>query len=374
MGGRESTLNVCEYCGYSQSANFRQSCPRCHGCVASSMPESFASFAAVPDENVLKNVHVLPFEEDFTDEKDAISHEMLLNKYVMPYFIEEMPCQYIERGFEFSTSRKSFKVVACFPPKGIVTNKTRVHTLKFGGSERFVTRAHDIHQLSVVPSKASLRDGQPSPNMSLGAFLEDKTVNSGDIFFHGGVEYNVVSCIPPYGRVTGETVVTIDMSGPPLVDMVRLHMLPIFETLPNNEKAIGDRPGITEAQIVQRYCQPFFRGRNRILSQGQEVDIDGVSFFIRACEPSRGIITCQTQLYANGEPLRQEEIRARQLADDEKFARQLQEYENIFSELVGGFTSSKRRLVGLSIWWDVISNGEHHRRILALKKKKKKKK
>jgi hypothetical protein len=40
------------------------------------------------------------------------------------------------------------------------------------------------------------------------------------------------------------------------------------------------------------------------LSQRDELDIDGVTFRVCAAEPSAGIVTLDTVLFANGEPLR----------------------------------------------------------------------
>ena len=103
--------------------------------------------------------------------------------------------------------------------------------------------------------------------------------------------------------------------------MSRVHVLPIYESLPNNEK------DITAEQILRRYLQPHFLGRFQLVNKNDQLDIDGVTFRVQACEPDKGIVTSSTEIYAEGEPLRADDIRRQQEIEDEQMARRLQQQE-----------------------------------------------
>ena len=103
--------------------------------------------------------------------------------------------------------------------------------------------------------------------------------------------------------------------------MSRVHVLPIYESLPNNEKEISAE------QILRRYLQPYFLGRFQLVNKNDQLDIDGVTFRVQACEPDKGIVTSATEIYAEGEPLRADDIRRQQEIEDEQMARRLQQQE-----------------------------------------------
>lgn len=98
---------------------------------------------------------------------------------------------------------------------------------------------------------------------------EAKHIVEGDLFVYRGVQFKVVSCLPSNGVVTADTEVFT--TGPPLADIARLQIHPIFESQPNSEK------GWTGAQLFQKYLLPYFQGRFRYVKQGERIEIDGVS-------------------------------------------------------------------------------------------------
>ena len=106
------------------------------------------------------------------------------------------------------------------------------------------------------------------------------------------------------------------------MDVVRVHVLPVYESLPNNEKELSAE------QLLRRYLQPYFLGRFQLVSKNDQLDIDGVTFRVQACEPDKGIVTSATEIYAEGEPLRAEDIRRQQEIEDEQLARRLQQQED----------------------------------------------
>ena len=115
--------------------------------------------------------------------------------------------------------------------------------------------------------------------------------------------------------------VALSVSGHPIADVSRVHVLPIYESLPNNEKELSAE------QLLRRYLQPYFLGRFQLVNKNDQLDIDGVTFRVQACEPDKGIVTSATEIYAEGEPLRADDIRRQQLIEDEQMARRLQQQE-----------------------------------------------
>ena len=158
-----------------------------------------------------------------------------------------------------------------------------------------------------------------SSSASASAEHEPKHVVEGDLFVSRGVQFKVVSCLPLNGIITNAT--EIFSAGPALEDVAKLQIQPIFEGLPNSEKAW------TGAQIFQKYLLPYFQGRARFVKYNDRIEIDGVEFVVLACEPTAGIVTVNTLIFNEGPPLRAEDLRRRQLEDDEAMARQMQQAE-----------------------------------------------
>ncbi len=71
----------------------------------------------------------------------------------------------------------------------------------------------------------------------------------------------VAQAQPENGVVNRSTEIFSD--GQPLPDLSKLHMLPIYETLPNSEK------NITPAQLFERYFAPYLEGRGQLFKKSR---------------------------------------------------------------------------------------------------------
>jgi hypothetical protein len=74
----------------------------------------------------------------------------------------------------------------------------------------------------------------------------------------------------------------------------------------------------------------------------EELQIDGVSFKVVAADPSDGLVTVATLMFADGEPIKAGDIKHQQLEADEELARQLQRQEAV----AGGYSSRSMMMPG----------------------------
>lgn len=275
-----------------------------------------------------------------------------------------------------------FKVGSCHPFYGVTTDTT---VFSLGAP---VSSLETIRKLHLLPVRATL----PNPNSPPAAdvLFRDYVrplltgagsggaphISQGDVLVSRGVQFKAVACQPANGYVDADTEIFTD--GAPLEDITKIHLLPVYETLPNSEKQI------TPDQVFFRYLEPYFVGRMALVTVGDEVPIDGVTFKVVAAEPRSGLVTLRTTMFAQvryviltfrdiwghvsqfqeltfiescafsfnytfisflryiilfrvpyvcfvllqGEPLRWEAIRRAQMDEDERLARQLQEEED----------------------------------------------
>jgi hypothetical protein len=134
----------------------------------------------------------------------------------------------------------------------------------------------------------------------------------------------LAQCDPISGAVDASTQLFCD--GEPLADVTKVHVLPLYNSLPNRDK------NISEAEIFERFLLPYFLGGTRFISKNEVVNIDGfvhfshqlfimisllssfyyfsimlcgisVEFKVVAIEPECGLVTALTTIYAHGAPL-----------------------------------------------------------------------
>jgi hypothetical protein len=82
----------------------------------------------------------------------------------------------------------------------------------------------------------------------------------GSTFISNGVQFSTIACEPSNGVVDNNT--EIFMEGDPLSDLAKLHLLPIYESLPNREKTIQP------PELFDKYLQPYFAGRMCLVKKG----------------------------------------------------------------------------------------------------------
>mmetsp|Transcript_13245 Transcript_13245/g.19792 ORF Transcript_13245/g.19792 Transcript_13245/m.19792 type:complete len:485 (-) Transcript_13245:271-1725(-) len=262
----------------------------------------------------------LPEDVKFTEASPSCDNE-LVTEYIKPYMEDQKEPPQLRIGSRLQIKEIDFEVVACKPPTGIVTNST-TYCVPYPP----LTALNEIKRMHVLPIKASLDTGSPNEaklfenNIKPFFTQEERHVRQGQTFTSNGVQFHIRQCEPEDGRVTRET--TIYSRGKPIEDLKKVHMLPIFESLPNREKKIDAKT------IFEKYLRPFFSGRQVFLKRDMDVKIDGVDFKVVAADPNEGIVTNGTELYAGGSPIKADEIKTRQMRSDEEMARRLQQQES----------------------------------------------
>jgi len=344
---------------------------------SSSSPSPFLS--RVP----LERIHIAPFFETLPPEHQALQSSLMyesemVSNYLKEFFDDAAKAAdgdgsdpvFVSPGMRFQIKSVDWKVLACFPPVGIVSSKTDIRCMT-----KPLSAIATIQKLKVLPTLATLptqlnsagervprqlsanevfreyirpwltqrREGNGAASVSppvasvssssssssssscssgrmVPSFDADpRHIVEGETFVYKNVQFKVVNCLPSNGVVTSDTEVYTD--GAALPDMEKAEILPIYESLPNNQKNWNG------SQIFDHYLQPYMQGHFHLISANEMLTIDGVEFKVVACEPIGGIITVQTLIYNDRPPLRTEDLRRQQMEEDERMARQLQEQE-----------------------------------------------
>eukprot|EP00457_Paulinella_chromatophora_P004092 gb/GEZN01004102.1/.p1 GENE.gb/GEZN01004102.1/~~gb/GEZN01004102.1/.p1 ORF type:complete len:482 (-),score=31.87 gb/GEZN01004102.1/:237-1682(-) len=309
----------CITCGGRRSIH--ATCPRCGNSWASNSAND-------PTLNLLTCVQVLPFEETLPEDlRDSLSLEQrLLEEYLHPYFREQKGA-ILKPGKRFQYKEVDFKVMACKPPVGRINPDTQVRAL---GP---LLRLENLTKVHILPTQGSLEGVPPRERFSdekdmfenyikpfLQANPEDLHLAAGDLFMMKGIQFMVVAAVPNNGLVDRRTVVY--SHGPPVPDIEKCSLLPIMESLPNSEKKIQP------AEALAKYLKPYLSCCNRMLKQGEDVIIDGVTFRVVAAVPDHGLVTGATHLYNDGSPLLADDLKREQEREDAAMARRLQQQES----------------------------------------------
>lgn len=297
----------------------------CHRCGAA-IPEATydGPYSSWTGRNIpLKSLHVSPFKETLEAEHRELSAEQIAQEYVRPYLLERNGA--IQVGERFQSNEVDFKVIACFPAVGKVDAQTQIFV------EDTISCLESINEVTILPVKESI-DGEDEVKDIVSEFIEPffreetRQLVEGEILIYRGVQFKVIESRPKSGIVDDTTTVLTD--GDPLPDLERVHILPIYETLPNNEK------NITEDQLFETYLKPFFQGAMQYISARCQVNIKGVDFHVVACEPEKGIVSLATVVFAHGGSISADVIRQQQLEADTELARRLQ-YESDVQQFRG---------------------------------------
>lgn len=385
MGGKNSTLSSpppcpCRWCG-DRSISTKQNggamvCKRCGGEAppapsqlqrqnsrshsrkrSSSTSTAVSSYSTIGDDDEKESspspsatqrsllpltlLHVLPFMETLPEDEQTIGEEMLLSKYLVPYFKSQLG-QSMSTGQRFQYKEVDFKVVAAYPPCGIISSSTEYRSMH---NPRYLNALCELQKVHILPTLASLPH-QSSPTSSsssssstphrqsltpaelfndyLKPYFRSPNVRHlaiGDTFMSEGIQFKVIAASPSNGVITSET--EIFTNGDPIPDVESVHVLPVYESLPNRDKDLNP------TQMFTKYIQPYFSGRFELLDKTDpQFEIDGVTFRIVAIQPNSGVITPLTDIHTEGEPLRSDDIRRQQEEEDAEMARRLQEQED----------------------------------------------
>jgi len=271
----------------------------------------------------VETVHILPFAETLPSDQLHATESELMSSIITPSLRANR--YLVENGSRLQLNSVDFKVVGIFPPVGVIDNSTIVRVIG-----RPLHALNIITKLHILPTKLSLTpelklDSNDIFNDFLRPFFAvdgggaHRHVAVGDTFVSRGVQFKVLACTPPDGVVDQSTEIFTD--GTPLDDLEKIHLLPIYESLPNNEK------NITSQTLFSKYLGPYFRGRFQNVSKGDKLEIDGVDFKVLAAEPqgTSGVVALTTEFFSEGAPIRAEDMKRQQEVDDELMARRLQQ-------------------------------------------------
>jgi len=127
-------------------------------------------------------------------------------------------------------------------------------------------------------------------------FFKDRVqvVTPGTRFQISAVDFKVISCFPPSGVTTPETVFRVCDRFHATYKVQRLHVLPTASS-----------SGLAENKNVFEDCvKPFFNvPEPRHISLGETFVSHGIQFKVIACVPPNGIVTQETEIFTDGEPL-----------------------------------------------------------------------
>jgi len=314
---RENT-SICLRCGAPVDIDIN---------VIGGSSSSSSSLAAQGEEveeklSTCTRVHLVPFEDGLPEgiAGSVLYEEKMDEEYLRDYFADSRVHGFVRPGSRFQINEVDFKVTCCVPGPGRIDANTSVRCM-----DPPVSAVHQVQKLHVLPCDASWdHEMKYDPqsfftNVVRPHFSEERHVCTGDVFMSRGVQCRIMAAMPSNGIVDTQT--DIFCEGDPVPDLVRIHMLPIYESLPNREK------DITPPEIFKKYLEPYFSGRYRCVSHDDTITIDSVNFRVVACEPAKGLITLNTVIFATGDPIKADDLRRFQEEQDAMMARQLQQQE-----------------------------------------------
>lgn len=243
----------------------------------------------------------------------------------------------VRRGIIFLTVDDiRFKILHCHPPAGIVTESTSFFLTGPTGSIIRLNTKRIVHKLDLKPTRASLPASLRKSMKDCVSLLPEikkyfesscyqrNHLSTGELFTtSSGIEFRVMK-VEAEGSEQGDDGIVDPMktliycSGSPLKDIQNITLLPIYETLPNQEKTF------TAKQILETYIAPHTTGLSVYVHRLGELCVNGVDFAITACEPETGILTCDTTIRNEQANIRAGTWREKKMEEDEAFARRLQ--------------------------------------------------
>lgn len=267
----------------------------------------------------VSRIHVVAVKETLPEE---MSESALLDNYLRPYLEQDLMGKFVSNGERLKIKGAEFLVRHVVPAPGVVNTSTSIRCI-----EAPVSTAQRCLRLHVLPLKASLpASGRIDGGELFGRHIKPHVtaspqVSLGETFVSNGVQLRIAAAEPNGSTVDAQTEIFAE--GNPLDDLSRLRILPIYETLPNQDKSLPP------TGIYDKYLAPFFDGRFKFVVKGQEISIDGVSFKIMNCEPECGIVTRNTFVDNEGVALRADELKTQQEDADAALARSMQQQEAV---------------------------------------------
>jgi hypothetical protein len=299
-----------------------------------------------PQQGRILAMHIIPFGETIPSEAKDWTSQQYEQYYWRPYF-NSMPDEHlrnannneqehkqlplIQAGDRFQTKEVDFKIVSCFPTIGVVDDNTQMFLV------HPVSCLQSVVKATIAPLKESLdnvgffvrqiHSDDVCCQSDIKDFVEEavqpyfaqehRQVVEGEVLMFNGVQMKVLQMEPSSGIVDETT--TLFTESESLPDLEKVHLRPVYESLPNSEKQIN------EDLLFRKYLKGFLQGTTRCLKKGETVQVDGVDFYVVDALPEKGVVTFASVIFTEGGPISGDELRRIQLERDEQIARQLQE-------------------------------------------------
>uniref|UniRef100_A0A0G4GG65 RING-type E3 ubiquitin transferase n=1 Tax=Chromera velia CCMP2878 TaxID=1169474 RepID=A0A0G4GG65_9ALVE len=238
------------------------------------------------------------------EESSADFDAYMFDEHLKPFF--ESPngmLQQLEIGGEFMAQGSRFKLVSCFPSKGVVRSNTRIHCVPESANRRPLARVHILPVKDPASgngsSSSSSASAQADPDSeatfsgTLRPWLQNhmgKHFERGDTFTipdctSGTGSFCVVAVDPPEGGLVS-TQTAIHCEGPPVRVLSEARFRVVAETIPPRiQHSVGSLSQSSATQLANQYLRPHFMGRPLLISSDDTVIVVGVHFKVASMSP-----------------------------------------------------------------------------------------
>jgi len=348
MGSSSSSKNYrCPYCacqpfniqGIQIANRALPRCPRCRGFVGPTKSNDSKQLRIISEAKARDPITYLRagvLQSSFECLGENLKAEDLINRWIKLFFNTESG-KIVKTGDTFQYRELEFKILSCYPPEGIVTETTEIFCSENLDTEPLVLKdLCNLEKIHVLPlaltTKKSPRQLYNSHVKRFFSEKDEEVFAQGETFVSDGVQFRVMATAPPSGRFVGEATqngtkifydVPSDSSGGSYPDLQTVKIVPIYESLPNQEKNLPFRA------IKQKYLDPYFSGTFVYVRRDTEIDIKGVQFVVLSCEPEDGgYVSDLTSFNAEQSHVNSDELQDARVQRDAEIARQLQDQED----------------------------------------------
>ena len=163
-------------------------CTRCHGFYKLPTPNSSSSdlknkdlkrSSKINNKRYIEYCHIAPFDDTllYSEEKE-MDQQYVINSYLIPYFNKNKN-MIIRSPYRFKVKNVEFKILSCYPPKGMVSGDTIFHLDDKNGN-LIKLRFEPIKQIHLLPLKSSIITYKKVNNLPIDDDDENKEEKKND--------------------------------------------------------------------------------------------------------------------------------------------------------------------------------------------------
>ena len=249
----------------------------------------------------------------------------ILSSVLRDFFQKRLRC--IEENLIFSYKNLKFKVLACEPRQGFIVKSTRLHL-----DQNLLE--DPLKHIEILPLQPHTIPDEIFESAFLPYFTQQEIhLHQGQHISIYGLDCVVVKSKPLSGYVLAEvTEFTYSENFFPFITKVEL--MPYVEDLPTyfNQVSMAQMTKM----VVDFYLMPYFLGWNRILKQGQVLEIGGIDFKVTQCEPAVGVVGAFSKILFDGSTV----SRRRNL----HLAHEIQMLQDVIGEIEENMQSREQRV------------------------------